>query len=92
MHPKQVEYLAEAWRIAHYQGNNRYVAMSDIADEMKVTAPAVTRMVQRLQESGYVIHEPYRGILLTETGERESVAVHPQTSDCRAVSGGCDEI
>lgn len=73
VHPKQVEYLAEAWRIAHYQGNNRYVAMSDIADEMKVTAPAVTRMVQRLQESGYVIHEPYRGILLTETGEREAL-------------------
>lgn len=73
MHPKQIEYLAEAWRIAHYQGDNRYVAMSEIADEMNVSAPAVTRMVQRLQDSGYVVHEPYRGILLTQVGEREAL-------------------
>jgi DtxR family Mn-dependent transcriptional regulator len=40
---------------------------------MCVSAPAVTRMVQRLKEAGYLEHEPYRGIYLTPTGEREAL-------------------
>jgi DtxR family Mn-dependent transcriptional regulator len=41
---------------------------------MGVSAPAVTRMVQRLKEAGYLDHEPYRGIQLTPLGEREALA------------------
>lgn len=70
---KQQEYLAEAYRIAYYQHNDPYVSTSAIAEEMNVSAPAVTRMVQRLKEAGYVDHEPYRGIVLTPSGEREAL-------------------
>lgn len=70
---KQQEYLAEAYRIAHYQENDPYVSTSAIAEEMGVSAPAVTRMVQRLKDAGYVDHEPYRGIILTPAGEREAL-------------------
>ena len=41
---------------------------------MHVSAPAVTRMVQRLKHAGFLEHEPYRGIRLTEAGEREALA------------------
>ena len=41
---------------------------------MDVSAPAVTRMVQRLKQAGYLEHEPYRGIRLTADGEREALA------------------
>jgi DtxR family transcriptional regulator, Mn-dependent transcriptional regulator len=71
---KKQEYLAEAYRIAYYQDEgDPYVATSAIAEEMGVSAPAVTRMVQRLQGAGYVIHEPYRGVRLTPAGEREAL-------------------
>lgn len=70
---KKQEYLAETYRIAYYQNGNPYVSTSAIADEMGVSAPAVTRMVQRLKEAGYVDHEPYRGIILTPAGEREAL-------------------
>jgi DtxR family Mn-dependent transcriptional regulator len=68
------EYLAEAYRIAYYQGDNPYVSTSALAEVLHVSAPAVTRMVQRLKEAGYLEHEPYRGISLTSTGEREALA------------------
>ena len=68
------EYLAEAWRIAHYQPDNPYVSTSSLAEELQVSAPAVTRMVQRLKRHGYLEHEPYRGIRLTASGEREALA------------------
>ncbi len=68
------EYLAEAYRIAHYQPDDNYVSTSSLAEEMHVSAPAVTRMVQRLKHAGFLDHEPYRGIRLTEAGEREALA------------------
>jgi len=70
---KQQEYLAEAYRIAYYQQDDPYVSTSSLAEEMGVSAPAVTRMVQRLKDAGYVDHEPYRGIVLTPAGERAAL-------------------
>lgn len=70
---KKHEYLAEAYRIAYYQNGDPYVSTSAIASEMGVSAPAVTRMVQRLKDAGYVDHEPYRGIILTPLGEQEAL-------------------
>lgn len=69
------EYLAEAYRIAYYQDeSNPYISTSALANVLKVSAPAVTRMVQRLQEAGYLEHKPYQGIKLTEEGEQEALA------------------
>jgi DtxR family Mn-dependent transcriptional regulator len=67
------EYLAEAYRLAYYQDNNPYISTSDLAEVLHVSAPAVTRMVGRLKEAGYLEHEPYRGISLTPAGEREAL-------------------
>lgn len=71
--PAMQEYLAEAYRIAYYQDNNPYISTSALADVMHVSAPAVTRMVQRLRDAGYLEHEPYRGIMLTPLGEQSAL-------------------
>lgn len=68
------EYLAEAYRIAYYQEGDPYISTSALAEVMGVSAPAVTRMVQRLKEQHYLEHEPYRGVKLTPKGEREALA------------------
>ncbi len=67
------EYLAEAYRLAYYQAEDEYVSTSALAAELNVSAPAVTRMVQRLKELGYLEHEPYHGIKLTPAGEKEAL-------------------
>jgi DtxR family transcriptional regulator, Mn-dependent transcriptional regulator len=67
------EYLAETYRLAYYQDGDPYVSTSALAQAMGVSVPAVTRMVQRLRESGYLEHEPYQGIALTAAGENEAL-------------------
>ncbi len=67
------EYLAETYRLAHYQADNPYVSTSALAEVMNVSAPAVTRMVQRLKDQGYLEHEPYQGICLTAIGQHEAL-------------------
>lgn len=67
------DYLAEAYRLATYQNEQQPVTTSALADVLGVSAPAVTRMVQRLKEAGYLEHEPYRGVVLTAEGEREAL-------------------
>jgi DtxR family transcriptional regulator, Mn-dependent transcriptional regulator len=71
--PAMQEYLAEAYRLAYYQQDTRYISTSALARVLGVSAPAVTRMVQRLEEAGYLEHEPYRGINLTPQGEQEAL-------------------
>jgi DtxR family Mn-dependent transcriptional regulator len=72
--PAMQEYLAEAYRLAYYQDvNNPYISTSALAEVMHVSAPAVTRMVQRLKEAGYLEHRLYHGIYLTPKGEREAL-------------------
>ena len=48
---------------------------SDIAVELALSPAAVTGMVKRLADAGYVEHEPYRGALLTPTGRAAALAV-----------------
>jgi DtxR family Mn-dependent transcriptional regulator len=67
------EYLAEAYRLAYYNPDEPFISTSSLAAVKDVTAAAVTRMVQRLTEAGYLEHEPYRGIRLTAQGEREAL-------------------
>jgi Mn-dependent DtxR family transcriptional regulator len=46
-----------------------YARVSDIADELKLSRPSVSLMVQRLSRLGFVVYEKYRGITLTERGQ-----------------------
>jgi DtxR family transcriptional regulator, Mn-dependent transcriptional regulator len=66
------EYLAEAYRIAAYQ-EEPFVSTSALAERLGVSAPAVARMASRLRELGFIDHEPYQGMKLTERGELEAL-------------------
>ncbi|SFI14746.1 manganese-binding transcriptional regulator MntR [Modicisalibacter xianhensis] len=46
----------------------------DIARRLGVTQPTVAKMLNRLVEEGLVVKRPYRGLFLTETGERLAAA------------------
>ncbi|MHA7734129.1 metal-dependent transcriptional regulator [Nitrosopumilus sp. S6] len=45
-----------------------YATTLDISRHMNVSAPSVTKMLQRLDEGGYLEYEKYRGINLTKKG------------------------
>ncbi|HVO42790.1 MAG TPA: metal-dependent transcriptional regulator [Aggregatilineales bacterium] len=70
----QQEYLAEAYRLLHYQPfDEPYVTTSALAEQVGVSAPAVAAVVERLKRGGFVEHEPYRGIKLTPKGIHEAL-------------------
>lgn len=68
------EYLAEIYRLGDREGQpDGFVSTSALADLLDVSAPAVNRMVVKLRDQGLLLHEPYQGIRLTDTGKREAL-------------------
>jgi DtxR family Mn-dependent transcriptional regulator len=51
------------------------VSTSAIADHLGVSPASVTAMVKRLSDGGYVRHQPYRGVALTQRGEALALEV-----------------
>jgi Mn-dependent DtxR family transcriptional regulator len=64
--PRSEDYLEAVYHLIHDKG---YAATADISDRLGVTPPTVSIMVGKLAAKGYLLHEPYRGMTLTETGE-----------------------
>jgi Mn-dependent DtxR family transcriptional regulator len=47
-----------------------FAASVDIAERMNVSKPTVTSIVKKLDKEGYLVHEKYRGLTLTEKGKK----------------------
>ena len=45
----------------------------DIAARLGVSQPTVAKMLARLADGGFIEHRPYRGVFLTETGQRIAI-------------------
>ncbi len=52
-----------------------YATTLDISRYMNVSAPSVTKMLQRLDENGYLEYEKYHGINLTQKGNQVADAI-----------------
>ncbi len=51
------------------------VAISRIAERLGVSAVSANEMIKRLGERDLVIHTPYKGVQLTDSGRRRSLSV-----------------
>ena len=62
--------------ILYITKKNRGLARtSQIAEELNLSAPSVTEMVQKLSESGYIEYTPYHGVALTDKGCTEALKI-----------------
>ena len=59
------DYLEVVYELVQYKG---YATTIDISEYLNVSSPSVTYMMQRLNESGHLNYEKYRGIRLTDKG------------------------
>ena len=55
--------------------NNAPAKTKQIADELNVSPPSVTEMVQKLSEKGFVEYKPYYGVEFTEKGALEAARI-----------------
>lgn len=67
------DYLEVIYELIQEKG---YATTIDISRYLNVSSPSVTKMVQKLDESGHLNYEKYRGIVLTEEGTSIAKGVH----------------
>lgn len=60
-------YAAEIYRL---QQDYEQVSLSLLSTSVETSAQAISNMVRRLGDDGYLVHEPYKGVRLTAEGER----------------------
>lgn len=65
--PAMRRYAAEIYRL---QQDYDQVPLSLISEHVDASAQAISTMVKRLNRDGYLVHEPYRGVRLTASGEQ----------------------
>lgn len=62
--------------IYHLQsGGRRVVNTNDLAAHLSISAASVTEMVKRLAAKNWIIHEKYKGVGLTNRGEKLALSV-----------------
>jgi DtxR family transcriptional regulator, manganese transport regulator len=67
------DYLEVIYELIRQKG---YATNIDISNYLNVSTPSVTKMVQRLDETGYLNYEKYRGISLTQKGTSVAIDIH----------------
>ena len=73
VHSRAVEdYLKAIFKL---QGESEPVSTTALAAELDRSAASVTNMVKGLAEQGLLVHEPYHGARLTETGESAALKI-----------------
>ena len=67
------DYLEVIYELIQQKG---YATAIDISKYLNVSSPSVTKMIQRLCESGHLNYEKYRGISLTQQGTSVAANIH----------------
>lgn len=66
--PSMEDYLEMIYRLSMEAG---YTRINELAENLKVQPPSVTRMIQRLSLIGLVYYEKYGVVRLTEQGKKK---------------------
>lgn len=72
------------------------VRVTDIASRLSVSKPSVLTALKALEERGFVIHERYQGVMITEEGRQRASAIREKhdflTAFLRDVVGVAPEV
>jgi len=66
------EYLETIYRLQEKDGCAR---TKELAEKMQVRLGTVTNTVEMLERDGFIVHKPYKGVKLTESGRRIALNV-----------------
>ncbi len=69
------DYAKAIYALQRHAGGAEGVSTNDIAERLGVTPASVSAMLKKLAERGLVVHERYRGVVLTAEGERVALEV-----------------
>ncbi len=61
------EYLEAIYRLERKLG---FARTMDLSKELGVVPGSITNTIENLEKKGFIIHEPYKGVKLTENGQK----------------------
>jgi DtxR family Mn-dependent transcriptional regulator len=61
--------------IYELESGKKKVTTSLLASKLKISPASVTDMVKKLSEKGFLRHEPYKGVAVTEKGKRSALQI-----------------
>jgi DtxR family Mn-dependent transcriptional regulator len=70
--PAMEDYLKAIYRI---EQDGHPVTTQRLADDLALSGASITNMMKRLNDLKLLVHSPYRGVALTETGNRVALEV-----------------
>jgi Mn-dependent DtxR family transcriptional regulator len=89
--PSMEDYLEKIYLLIEAKG---YARVVDIASSLDVLPSSATKMIQKLDETGFGIYEKYRGIILTAKGKKLAKALaekHDMLEDFLRIIGVHEE-
>ncbi len=69
------DYTKAIYALQRRTASGEGVSTNDLAERLRVTPASVSAMLKKLAERGLVVHERYRGVVLTPEGERVALEV-----------------
>jgi DtxR family Mn-dependent transcriptional regulator len=69
------DYAKAIYALQRRAGGADGVSTNDLAERLHVTPASVSAMLKKLAERGLVVHERYKGVVLTPDGERVALEV-----------------
>lgn len=73
MNQSQEDYLEAIYVLSL---DEEHVRMSDVAKHLSVSKPSVNKAINLLQEKGYLMHQHYGAIVLTDEGKEMAKKVY----------------
>jgi Mn-dependent DtxR family transcriptional regulator len=90
--PRIEDYLETVYHLIREKG---YATTSDVSAKLKVKPPTASIMISKLAAKGYLQHERYRVMLLTDEGEKVAKSVirrHEVIAELLAMIGVDEDI
>lgn len=70
------DYLKAIWSLSERQAEQRAEALTrDLAEHLKVSPPAISKMLKQMEQQSLVAHTPYYGVRLTAKGRKAALRI-----------------
>lgn len=73
--PSKEDYLKAIWTLSERPNERAAAGTNDLANELQVSPPAVSKMLKQMEQQSLVAHIPYYGVSLTETGREVALKI-----------------
>ncbi len=73
--PSKEDYLKAIWTLSERDTERQEVGTNNLAEQLQVSPPAVSKMLKQMEQQSLVAHLPYYGVSLTEKGRTLAIRI-----------------